>query len=89
MLPSFFSIFLLTLIEPDFDLIDLAFESTSAFATTGLSTGITADLNNWSKGLLIFSMFIGRVGTLALAFALRKKVASVNYKYPTTHFMVG
>lgn len=85
----FFSILLLTMIEPDIDLIDIAFESTSAFATVGLSTGITADLNNWSKGILIFSMFVGRVGTLTLAFALSKKVASVSYKYPTTRFMVG
>lgn len=85
----FFSIFLLTILEPDIALIRIAFEATSAFATTGLSTGITAELNNWSKGLLIFSMFIGRVGTLTLAFALSKKVASVSYKYPATHFMVG
>ncbi len=85
----FFSIFILTILEPDIALIRIAFEATSAFATTGLSTGITAELNNWSKGLLIFSMFIGRVGTLTLAFALSKKVASVSYKYPATHFMVG
>jgi trk system potassium uptake protein TrkH len=85
----FFSIFMLTILEPDIALIRIAFEATSAFATTGLSTGITAELNNWSKGLLIFSMFVGRVGTLTLAFALSKKVASVSYKYPATHFMVG
>jgi trk system potassium uptake protein TrkH len=85
----FFSIFMLTILEPEVALIELAFEATSAFATVGLSTGITADLNYWSKGILIFSMFIGRIGTLTLAFALSKKVASVSYKYPTTHFMVG
>lgn len=85
----FFSIFALTLLEPHIDLIEIAFEATSAFATVGLSTGITADLNNWSKGILIMSMFIGRIGTLTLAFALSKKVASVSYKYPTTQFMVG
>lgn len=85
----FLSTMILTILEPDFSLINLAFEAASAFATTGLSTGITADLGNWSKGLLILSMFIGRVGTLTLAFALSKKVASVSYKYPTAHFMVG
>ena len=85
----FLSIFTLTIIEPNFDLIDLAFEATSAFGTTGLTTGITAELSNWSKGILILSMFVGRVGTLTLAFALSSKVASVAYKYPKAHFMVG
>jgi Trk-type K+ transport system membrane component len=41
------------------------------------------------KIVLIFSMFVGRVGVLTLAFALSKKVLSTNYKYPQAHIMIG
>jgi trk system potassium uptake protein len=85
----FLSTFLLTMIEPHMELIDLFFEATSAFATTGLSTGITAELSNPSKIILIIEMFVGRVGTMTLALTLSRRVLSVSYKYPNAHFMVG
>ncbi len=81
--------FLLTILEPETDLIKLFFEATSAFATTGLSTGITAGLSDYSKTILIIAMFVGRVGTMTLALALSQRVISVSYKYPNAHFMVG
>ena len=34
-------------------------------------------------------MFVGRVGTLTLAFALNSKMKSSNYKYPRAHMMIG
>ncbi len=46
------------------------FEVISAFATCGLSTGITADLPSPAKYVLITLMFIGRTGTMTLAAAL-------------------
>jgi trk system potassium uptake protein len=46
------------------------FEVISAFATVGLSTGITADLPEAGKYVLIALMFIGRTGTMTLAAAL-------------------
>ncbi|EWS81424.1 ATPase [Brachybacterium phenoliresistens] len=51
------------------------FEVTSALSTTGLSTGITADLSPVSKILLVGLMIIGRVGpiTLGTALALRRR----------------
>ncbi|MBA3462400.1 MAG: potassium transporter Trk [Deltaproteobacteria bacterium] len=42
--------------------LPIAFETLSAFTTTGLSMGSTADLAYPSKLLLIVLMFIGRVG---------------------------
>jgi Trk-type K+ transport system membrane component len=71
------------------EFMDVLFEATSAFATVGLSTGITAGLSIPSKLVLIVSMFVGRIGTLTLALALSQKVASSQYKYPNAHFMVG
>jgi len=46
------------------------FEATSAFGTTGLSLGITGSLGVPGKVALIVTMFVGRVGILAIAAAL-------------------
>ena len=62
----------LVLIETDISPWDLVFEEVSAFGTVGLSTGITRDLSILSKVILMVSMFIGRVGPLALAWSLLK-----------------
>lgn len=71
------------------DLIDLAFEEVSALGTVGLSTGITSLLSPIGKITITVSMFIGRVGTLTVAFAVGMKVISKNYKSPEGHTMVG
>lgn len=85
----FTNIFVLSILEPSIDVVELAFEAVSAFGTVGLSTGITAGLGDWSKAILMISMFVGRVGTLTLGYALSQKVVSVDYKYPNGHFLVG
>lgn len=46
------------------------FEVVSAFATCGLSTGITTDLPTTAHGILIVLMYFGRIGTMTLAAAL-------------------
>lgn len=53
--------------------VDALFESVSAFATVGLSAGISAVANTLSRILLIFEMYIGRLGpvTFFLALAMR------------------
>lgn len=88
-------IFLLTITEqeilsmPGRSLLDLIFEEVSAFSTVGLSMGITPLLSDAGKTILIISMFVGRVGTMTVAFALGRKVISTSYKYPHGHTMVG
>jgi trk system potassium uptake protein len=68
---------------------DAMFEAVSAFATVGLSTGVTAQFTDPGKYLLIFLMFVGRVGpiTLFAALALRRK--PVYYHYPKEDVLVG
>jgi Trk-type K+ transport system membrane component len=83
------SIFLLSISEPNIDFIKLAFEEFSAFATVGLSTGITPELNDFSKAIIISSMFIGRVGVLSIAMILSHRVVSRNYQYAKESVMVG
>lgn len=85
----FICVFFLSMLEPDMNIMALVFEAVSAFATTGYSMGITADLSPVSKYIIILSMFVGRIGTLTIAFALSKRVKTVAYKYPNAQFMVG
>ncbi len=72
-----------------FTFMDLVFEHVSAASTVGLSTGVTAEISEAGKYVLIIAMFIGRVGTLTLAYLVGKRVISTNYKYPEGHTMVG
>lgn len=81
--------FFLSIFEPNMAILDLVFEEVSAFCTVGLSRGITADLSAPSKIILIVSMYIGRIGTLTLAFALASRVDTTNYRYPKAHILVG
>lgn len=72
-----------------YDFMDLVFEHVSAASTVGLSTGITSELSGTGKIILVIAMFIGRVGTLTLAYLVGKRVLSTKYKYPLGHTMVG
>ncbi|MBT3647755.1 MAG: hypothetical protein HN542_05885 [Flavobacteriales bacterium] len=77
------------LAQPDRGIIDLVFEEVSAFSTCGLSTGVTSMMSDSGKTILIFSMFVGRLGTLSIIFAFARKIISTNYRYPEEHIMVG
>lgn len=75
--------------EPDIDFKTLLFEEISAISTTGLSLGITSDLNTSSKYILIISMWIGRVGLLNLAFSLASPVSNKSYQVPEADIQIG
>lgn len=62
-----------------FPLSYVLFESVSAFATVGLSCGITPDLQSGSKLLLMLMMFIGRLGPLTIASSIRFKDQQLSY----------
>lgn len=66
--------FLLTFSE-DFEFQRILFEVASALGTVGLSTGITGDLSNTGKVMVILLMFVGRVGVLTFGFALLERKA--------------
>ena len=88
-------VFVLTVTESDLvtsgstTFFDLAFEHVSAMGTVGLSTGITPLLSAWGKMVLAFAMFVGRVGTLTVAFAVGGRTSHSHFKYPEGHTMVG
>jgi len=89
MMLIFLAIFLISLTEPHFSLVSLAFEVISAFGTVGLSMGITPFLSEYGKLIITVTMFIGRIGTLTLAIAFLKKATFSDYTYPKTDIMIG
>ena len=71
---------LLCIIEPEYRFVELLFEMVSAFATVGLSTGITPHLSVGSKVIIILTMFIGRLGPLTMASIwINKPKSSISY----------
>ena len=67
----------------------LAFEVVSAFGTVGLSMGITPELGNAGRLLIVFTMFVGRIGPLTLLYALVKKFNPGGVKYPEENILIG
>jgi potassium uptake TrkH family protein len=74
---------------PDLAFDRALFETTSAFATVGLSTGITADLTPTGKLVLVVMMFVGRVGPVVMASALALTARRRLYRYPEERPIVG
>lgn len=78
----------LILITHDGAFLDLAFEVTSAFGTVGLSRGATGELDAFGKAVIIFIMFLGRVGPLAIGFFLATR-STPRVKYPSGEIYLG
>lgn len=68
-------------ITEDGSFIDILFESTSAMATVGLTRGFTGSLSVAGKWIIIFAMYLGRLGpiTMALAFNAKKYEGKKTY----------
>lgn len=72
--------FLISIIEDQYTFMQILFEVVSGFGTVGLSTGITPFLSDASKIILIFTMFLGRLGPLTIACIwVYKPSTSVSY----------
>ena len=82
------AVFILTVTE-SLPFLPMAFETVSAFATVGLSTGITAQFSVAGKLILIFLMFIGRVGPLTILTAAGKKEHNDTVEYPYGAISIG
>ncbi len=72
--------FLLLLIEGSkFTFLEVLFEAVSAFATVGLSMGITTEIATLSKLVLMLVMFAGRVGPITIATSFARKASQLGY----------
>lgn len=69
--------------------LGLLFEVVSALGTTGLSTGITPQLNDGGKILIMALMFIGRLGPLTIALALAGQTLRPAVSYAEEQVMIG
>lgn len=76
-------------LRTNYGLDPVLFETVSAFATVGLSTGITASLDVVSKLLLCFLMFIGRLGPITFASALALRQRKRLYELPKERPIIG
>ncbi|HEY9851046.1 MAG TPA: TrkH family potassium uptake protein [Leptolyngbyaceae cyanobacterium] len=72
-----------------FSFIQILFEVVSAFATVGLSTGITAGVSAFAKVILILTMYVGRVGVLLLMGSLLGDPRPSSVHYPEENLLVG
>ncbi|WP_127507800.1 TrkH family potassium uptake protein [Actinoplanes solisilvae] len=72
-----------------FGLDQVLFEVTSAFATVGLSTGITAHIGTAGHAILIVLMFVGRLGPITAVTALALRERTRRYERPEERPLVG
>ena len=85
----FVSTILLSLVT-DAAALDILYETVSATATVGLTRNLTGILNAWGKIIIIFTMYLGRVGPISLAFMFKSRKETVNIvKNPTEEISVG
>lgn len=83
------STILIAFTDPELEFIKILFEVVSAFATVGLSTGITGSVSVAAKLILIVTMYIGRVGILLLMSAIFGDPRPTRIHYPEENLLVG
>lgn len=70
-------------------LLPCLFETGSAIGTVGLTLGLTPSLGQLSRAILIFLMYMGRVGGLTLIFATTAPSLNNAARYPLGKLTVG
>lgn len=80
---------LIAFTDPEVGFIQILFEVVSAFATVGLSTGITTSLSATAKLLLVLTMYMGRVGILLLMTVILGDPKPRKIHYPEESLLVG
>ncbi|MBP3041219.1 Ktr system potassium transporter B [Bacillaceae bacterium Marseille-Q3522] len=79
---------LILVITEDASFMTILFEVVSAFGTVGLSMNFTGELTWIGKIVIIFVMFVGKIGPLTLAFSFAKPDKSL-YHYPKEDILTG
>lgn len=83
------AIFIISLLEPDIPLFHLVFECFSAIGTVGSSLDTTTLLGTPAKILIIFLMFVGRIGLFTLIMSFIPRKTNRNYKFPKEHIIIN
>ena len=69
--------------------IRILFETTSAFGTVGLSTGITSSLSGFGRIVISVLMFAGRVGPLTILAAASQESHHGRIEFPAGEISIG
>lgn len=75
--------------QPELDLTDVTFEVFSAIDTSGMTMGITRELNTFSRYVIIFLMFCGRVGSLSFALLFTEQKSPNMVQNPVEKINIG
>ena len=70
-------------------LVNNLFELTSAIATVGLTSGLSAVASVGTKLVLIVLMFLGRVGLITVALSFTKQKSEALVRYPEEEIPIG
>ncbi len=73
----------------EFGFLPMMFETMSAMATVGLSTGITPEVSTTGKVILCIAMYIGRLGPLTAVYALQRRHQQARYRFPEGSIRIG
>lgn len=76
-------------LEPRIPLLPLAFECFSAYSTVGQSMGITAQLGDPTRYVMVVIMFVGRVSALTLLVGVLRQVTVTSYRYPKEDIQIN
>jgi trk system potassium uptake protein TrkH len=85
----FVTTIILTFTDGSISFLKLLFENISAFCTVGLSTGVLPDMSVTGKLVLMFMMFVGRLGSLTLLLSLLPATRPHPYRYPEERVVIG
>ena len=84
----FVATFLLTVTE-NISVLTALFEVVSAFGTVGLSLGLTPQLSDTGRVIIIVMMTIGRLGPLTIFYALAQRLKPTDVRYPEEPIIIG
>ena len=82
------AVMVLLAIQP-LNFMDVLLEVFSAIGTVGMSTGVTRELNIWSKLIIILLMYCGRLGSLSFVLIFAKRKAVPHIQCPQEKMLVG
>jgi len=71
------------------DFVQILFEVVSAISTVGLTLGLTTELSDPGRILIMITMFLGRLGPLTIGYALAYRQKQPDIRYPEGRIMVG
>ncbi|MDD4237690.1 MAG: potassium transporter TrkG [Desulfotomaculaceae bacterium] len=82
------SVIALSAIE-NFSSTEILFEVCSAFGTTGLSMGISGELSDAGKAIILTIMLIGRIGLISLLLLFQARRPEDSFHYVKEHIIIG